>query len=66
MTNDEKIAYCHQLVFNHFKGDRSKVQKWFNTRNPLLGRSMPANMIKNGRVDKLLGMIQNALEGNRP
>lgn len=48
----------------HF-GDADKVQLWFFTPNPQLGSIAPIDLIKMGRVRKLLAFVQTALNENK-
>jgi len=66
MTEADKIHHCRKLVLDYFKGDHKRAQIWWNVPNPLLGKTIPNNMIKRGRVNKLLAMIENALAGITP
>lgn len=66
MTEADKISHCRKLVLGAFDGDYKRAQIWWNKPNPLLGNTIPNNMIKRGRVNKLLGVIQNALDGIHP
>lgn len=62
----EQIQELYLLLHNHFNGDDSKVNLWLTTPNPLLGDIIPMDMIWNGRVDKLLKVVHNMLDGNFP
>lgn len=59
-----RIEYeCWSLVRDHFNS-AIKADKWFMTKNPLLGNIRPYDMLIMGRASKLLKFIQNELEGN--
>lgn len=47
-----------------FKQDIMKTCTWFMTANPLLGNIAPVVMLKLGRTDKLLKLIQSLKEEN--
>lgn len=56
-------ATALNLVASFF-GDEHKTVLWFRTPNPLLGNVSPKDMIRAGRINKLLRFIQTALEQN--
>jgi hypothetical protein len=55
-----------KLIHRFFKGDKTKVALWFTTTNPGLGNVAPLEMIRVGRIKKLLDFIKSALKENRP
>jgi hypothetical protein len=60
-----EVATTATLVAEFFGGDRARTLLWFATPNPQLGEMTPLDMIKIGRVRKLLTFVQNALDENR-
>lgn len=52
------------LIMEFFKQDIVKTCNWFMTANPLLGNIAPVVMLKLGRTDKLLKLIQSLKEEN--
>lgn len=65
--SDKRIAQeCYDKVLKYFKGDDKKAWYWFEHATPGLGGVSPLDMIKRGRVKKLLLYIDNLLEGNHP
>lgn len=56
----EQIAIICGLVAEFFHGDALKTSLWFRTRNPMLGELSPRDMIRYGRMEKLLQVIQEA------
>lgn len=46
--------------------DKQKVEFWLNTPNPYFGNIKPLNLIKIDRGHKVLGFINNVIEGNLP
>jgi hypothetical protein len=61
MDNIEKYKEAFDLVFDQFQ-DIDEVKLWFETENPLLGNLTPLQMVKYGRVDKLLKFIKGCRE----
>jgi hypothetical protein len=59
----ERQAKIADLVRGFFK-DEEKTRLWFHTENPLLGGSVPIDMIRQGRSEKLLKFIQGSLAEN--
>jgi hypothetical protein len=59
------VATTATLVAEFFDGDQSKTLLWFSTPNPQLGNLTPMDMVKIGRVRKLLTFVQTALEENK-
>lgn len=53
------------IVLKFFNGDTSKMNLWYDTRNPLLGGVSPINMIQAGRYDKLLKWAKEQIAENR-
>lgn len=60
-----EVATAATLVAEFFNGDATKTQLWFSTPNPQLGNITPLDMIKIGRVRKLLTFVQTALDENK-
>ena len=61
-----EVGTTATLVAEFFGGDPSKTQRWFSTPNPQLGNVTPTDLIKIGRVRKLLTFVQTALAENQP
>ncbi len=61
----QDLANVSILVNSHFN-DEKKTTQWLNSENPLLGNTSPADMIFQGRTEKLKLFIKNQLEGNHP
>ena len=59
------VATTATLVAEFFGGDSSKTVLWFSTPNPQLGSITPLDMIKMGRVRRLLAFVQTALDENK-
>ena len=59
-------ARAFSLVKAFFGGDGDKTMLWMRTPNPLLGDRSPRDMIVNGRSDKLLKFVEQALAENGP
>lgn len=60
-------AEARTLVAKFFDGNEEKTSLWMATKNPLLGNISPEDMIRLGRVDRLLKFIKDALaENERP
>lgn len=62
----QEIAVICELVAEYFNGDVEKTALWFKIKNPMLGGMSPRDMIRLGRYQKLIKLIQNALVGNTP
>jgi len=58
------VATTVTLVAEFF-GKPEKVRLWFFTPNPQLGGLAPIDLIKMGRVRKLLTFVQTALDENK-
>ena len=54
------------MIWQYFDYDTHKCNLWLKTKNPAIGGITPEEMIKNGRADKLLLFIKNAIDGNSP
>ena len=59
-----EIAVICSLVAQFFKGDITKTQLWFQTKNPLLGNISPRDMVRYGRHEKLRRIVMDALAEN--
>lgn len=59
------VATTMSLVAEFFGGDAQRTSLWFATPNPQLGSLAPVDMIKMGRVRKLLTFVQVALDQNK-
>ena len=51
---------CQDRIANLMGWKNSKVQLWFQTKNPLLGNVSPDEMILAGRLDRLKKFISEA------
>ena len=60
----KEIDTISELVFNFFQ-DNEKAKTWFETPNPLLGNTIPLDMIRMLRISKLLKFVENLLEENK-
>jgi len=60
-----KILESFDLINGFFHGNENKTLLWFNTINPCLGHVKPIEMIRNGRLDKLLQFIKCSLMENK-
>lgn len=65
MTGREKILRARNLVQSFFHGDNKKEVEWFAAKNPLLGNISPNDMIRQGRIDKLLLYIEGAIHESK-
>lgn len=63
ITVIQDLANATSLVNSFFK-DEAKTQTWMNSANPLLGNKEPAQMIFEGRTEKLIKFIRDRLEAN--
>jgi hypothetical protein len=59
------VATTMNLVAEFF-GDPHKTNLWFSIPNPQLGGIPPVDLVKMGRVRKLLSFVQSALKQNNP
>jgi hypothetical protein len=59
-----EIANIANLVAEFFVGDVQKVGLWFEIANPMLGNISPRNMIRIGRLNRLLKFVMTAREEN--
>ncbi len=59
------LVVC-ESISKYFNGDETKIALWFKMENPALGGISPLDMIRHGRVKKLMGFIQNQIEGDIP
>ena len=66
VTDNEKCQRAYDLVYDYFKGDKTKTAVWFEVPNPAFGGISGKQMIIMGRIDKLLTFIENAIAGNHP
>lgn len=60
----EQVAIVCGLVAEFFQGDVVKTGLWFRTRNPVLGELSPRDMIRYGRMEKLMQVVQEARSAN--
>lgn len=58
------VAYIYGKVMAFFQGDQAKTEAWFKTANPLLGGASPVDMIKLGRLVKLVRFVETSLAEN--
>ena len=73
MAENSELAQEHMmewatalnLVAGFFESDEQKTMLWFSTPNPLLGDMSPRDMIRVGRIKKLLKFIQTAVDENK-
>ncbi len=57
-----EIANIANLVAEFFAGDAQKVGLWFEIANPMLGNISPRDMIRIGRLKRLLSFVMTARE----
>ncbi|UJJ52664.1 MULTISPECIES: hypothetical protein [Rhodanobacter] len=57
-----ELGNACNLVAEFFGGDVDKAAKWFSVSNPLLGDISPQDMVRSGRVDRLVRFIANAFD----
>ena len=50
---------------NGFYGSSKKANKWLEVPNPLLGNVSPKDMIRVGRLDKLIKFVETELAENQ-
>lgn len=55
-----------ELVAGFFDNDPEKTAHWFRTPNYMLGGLEPRQMIRFGRAEKLMRLIQDEIAGNVP
>jgi len=53
-----KVEDVTALILGFFGGDEARAKAWFERENPNLGGQTPNDMIKNGRVAKLLKWVR--------
>jgi uncharacterized protein (DUF2384 family) len=61
---DKEYNTILNILIYHFQGDSEKAKLWINTPNPLLGGTIPLDMIKIGRYGTLISWIANSLQEN--
>jgi hypothetical protein len=59
---ESKLEQILEIIYIFFKGDRAKVDQWLRTRNAMLDNQPPIEMIRQGRPEKLLELVQHAIE----
>ena len=59
-----EIANTANLVAEFFAGDVQRVGLWFEIANPMLGNISPRDMIRIGRLNRLLKFVMTAREEN--
>ena len=64
ITEDKIVSRA--LVGNYFADDQTKVNLWFETKNPSLGMVSPNEMIRLGRTTNLRNFIEAAIDANAP
>jgi hypothetical protein len=60
-----QIATVCELVAQHFGGDAARTVLWFTVPNPLLGNVAPRDMIRLGRYQKVLRLVQEARQAEQ-
>lgn len=53
-----------KTIHKNMGWDRIKVDLWMSTPNPLLGNSVPLEMIRKGRGRKLIRFVETSIEEN--
>jgi hypothetical protein len=61
-----EIANVCELVASYFDGNLDKTAMWFKAQNPMFGEMSPRDMIRAGRYQKVIKIIQQALQGIEP
>lgn len=64
----QDIRRSIKLVAQFFMSPGDYINKtvaWFKTKNPLLGKTKPIDMIKQGRSEKLLKFVQEMIRENK-
>jgi hypothetical protein len=61
-AHESKLEQILEIIYIFFKGDRAKVDQWLHTRNAMLDNQPPIEMIRQGRPEKLLELVQHAIE----
>jgi uncharacterized protein (DUF2384 family) len=59
---ESKLEQILEIIYIYFKGDRAKVDQWLRTPNAMLENKSPMEMIRQGRPEKLLELVQHAIE----
>lgn len=62
MNELQMIHECFDLIYNHFEKDPEKTIRWFETENPIFGYTSAHDLIKAGRVKKVLQYVKAELE----
>lgn len=57
-----KLEQILEIIYIYFKGDRAKVDSWLRTPNAMLQNQPPMEMIRQGQPEKLLELVQHAIE----
>lgn len=55
----------NRLVSHNFN-DKDRIDEFMRSANPACGYLSPITMIRIGRLDKLLKVLENLFEGNNP
>ena len=61
-----EIANVCELVASYFDGNLDKTAMWFKAQNPMFGEMSPRDMIRAGRYQKVIKIIQQTLQGIEP
>jgi hypothetical protein len=61
-----EIANVCELVASYFDGNLDKTAMWFKAQNPMFGEMSPRDMIRAGRYQKVIKIVQQALQGIEP
>ena len=64
-SKNPALLEARTKVFKFFDENEEKYFAWFETPNPLLGGVAPDEMIRCGRVRKLVDFINTSLGENR-
>lgn len=66
MSEEKLKQEAYDKVLKFFGGNHDKTWAWFQSDNVGIGMITPLDMIKRGRVKKLLMFIDSQLNGNFP
>lgn len=64
MGDDRERLLVLAKVMGFFKNDLRKAARWYETENPLLGGISPEQMVRVGRLEKLIKWIEQQLKEN--
>lgn len=62
----EPLEVVSRMLAAHFRAEPWKIGMWLMTKNPFLGDNAPAEMMTNGRGEKLVQWMKQVLSGELP